>query len=105
MFKIVAEIYIENRKNESQIISSTRKKHQSSVYISYTDLHLGCSVRLTLQFLMNISEDMVTAFSLVNLQISVKESSLKNKKQDKIQCSNQELFKVNKIQSAHESFS
>lgn len=48
---------------------------------------------------------MVTAFSLANLQISVNESSLKNKKQDKIQCSNQEVFKVNKIQSVHENFS
>lgn len=82
-----------------------RKEHQPSDYISYTHLHLDSRIRLTLQFLMNASKDMVTAFSLANMQISMKESSLKNKKQDKIQCSNQEVFKGNKIQSVHESFS
>lgn len=55
---------------------------------------------------MKASEDfLVTAFCLANPQISVEESSRKNKKQDKIQCSNQEVFKMNKIQSVSESFS
>lgn len=87
------------------IISSMRKDHQPSDYISYTDLHLGSRVRLTLHFLMKASEDMATTFCLANLQVSVKESSLKSKKQHKIQCSNQEVFEINKIQSVHESFS
>lgn len=98
----------------SLLVSSMGKGYHTSDYISYTDLQLGSRVKLTFWFLVHslwghgklILPLQTCRYEwriVVQVKVNLPDAVPSLKKQDKIQCLNQELLNQNQIQDSGQS--